>query len=297
MPRLGNYTTDLFDENGRFVGVEGLPFFKDIKVSNLVLKDAVAYRTIRHRNEKRNSYFYQTVKEPTIVLQHKEEILFIVDRRVLWDLIRNFDPQIGYRHFLEMLEYFSVFQILKDYLHDYADTAIGIWYHKSSSGKIITAIQLDEAPKETKHEEIIQYLDQHLEYDFTQSFFRVGKTSNYNVGVPKRHRSLYLQVIKDDMILEIKQVVTRGLTFIRVFKELEDGMVQMIPRIQFKKNLEFIDAERLYDKIQQAIDVMQTDFEYRKPAQEIRPRGKMTNDEWDAIQYQWFVNSFSKVGE
>ena len=293
MPRLGSNFHSLFDEAGVFVGLTGVPSYREVLVKHLEVVDAMAYRSERRYND--NRPYYATLKQPQILIKYKQEVFYIVDRRVLWDLIRNFDPEIDYRTFLEMLEYFSVYKIVEDYLLDYADKTLGVWLQQTEGGeKIIVSVQTTDEIQDVIHEEIIRYVGDRIEIDATESFMKVGKSAPTNT-TPKRHRSQILQIIKDDMILEIKDWMTRGKVEFRRLKEHEGYMVQMMKRITFKKNLAFIPSDVLYSKINDALEIIQTKYERTIVKTDYRPRGKMEDHEWDAIQYLWFMNYFSKV--
>ena len=102
MPRLGDTFHNVFGEDGKFVGfADDVPATKEVIVKNLQVKEAHAFRVQRYGERRR------LVKQPRIHLSYNKENLFIIDRRVCWDLIRNFDPEIRYLRFLEMLEYQS----------------------------------------------------------------------------------------------------------------------------------------------------------------------------------------------
>ena len=311
MPRLEDTLDDVFDRNGIFVGWSQDMFLDEpieLLVKNLQVKEAVAYRAEFKSNVRR------TVKEPKIHLTYKNTDLYIISRRVCWDLIRNFDPEIDYRTFLEMLEYFSLYKILEDYLHDYADRTLRCWVMETvpvgedeSRRTIITAIQHTETVSNIIHNEIVKYVKSKTEIDGHESFFRVGKSVNSQPGVSptthKRFNACYLRIIKGDMFLELQEQVGDGYaggrkprSEIRLFKEDGEGLVQMKPKMTFVRNLESIDSVVLYKYLDEIIETMEAKF-VKKPSANIqyKKRGKMTQAEWDTIQYMWFANSFSKV--
>ena len=306
MPRLEDTFHDIFDERGCFVGFANeLPeviVTKELLVKNLQVKEAAAYRI-----EKQGEY-RRLLKQPKIHLSYNKEDLFIIDRRVCWDLVRNFDPEIDYRTFLEMLEYFSLYKILEDYLHDYSDTTLTCYIMECVGGNnIITAISHTETVSNIIHNEIVKYVKSKTEIDGHESFFRVGKSVNSQPGVSptmhKRFNACYLRIIKGDMFLELQEQVGDGYaggrkprSEIRLFKEDGEGLVQMRPKMTFARNLESLDSIMLYEYLDEIIETMETKF-VKKPSANIqyKKRGKMTQAEWDTIQYMWFANSFSKV--
>ena len=116
----------------------------------------------------------------------------------------------------------------------------------------------------------------------------------------KRFNCVYLRIIKGDTFLEIKEQIgdrrsTGQTTQIRLFKEDEGGLVQMLPRKTFQRNLETMDSEILYENLDEIIKTMETKFIRKANAGDYRSRGKMSDREWDIMQYTWFCNSFSKV--
>ena len=245
MPRLEDTFHNIFDERGCFVGFANeLPeviVTKELLVKNLQVKEAVAYRT-----EKQGEY-RRLLKQPKIHFSYNKEDLFIIDRRVCWDLVRNFDPEIDYRTFLEMLEYFSLYKILEDYLHDYSDTTLTCYIMECVGGnKIMTAISHTATVQNLLHDEIIKYVKSKTEIDGHESFFRVGRSINAQPGISptmlKRFNCVYLRIIKEDMFLEIKEQIgdttSRDYqrTIVRLFKADEEALVQMLPKITFARN-------------------------------------------------------------
>tara|TARA_R100000995_G_scaffold14634_2_gene5730 strand:- start:162 stop:1073 length:912 start_codon:yes stop_codon:yes gene_type:complete len=301
MPRLGSNFHSLFDSDGVFCGLEGTPSYRELFVKNLKVEDAIAFRSEKRRDKKTRKPYYATIKQPQVLLHYKKEVLFIIDRRVLWDLIRNFDPDIDYRTFLEMLEYFSVYKIVEDYLLDYQDKTIGVWTQKANGESLIVAVQTTDEIQDIIHDEIIKYVSSKIDVDATESFMKIGKSQRRGSGrgcthtAPKKHRSQILRIIKGDMILEIKDWLTKGHTDIRLFMEHEGYMVQMIKRLTFRKNLSFIPSEILYKKIDNALEVMQHTYRRTGVKTDYRPRARMSDAEWDALQFWWFENYFSKV--
>lgn len=303
MPRLEDTFHNIFDERGCFVGFANeLPeviVTKELLVKNLQVKEAVAYRT-----EKQGDY-RRLLKQPKIHFSYNKEDLFIIDRRVCWDLIRNFDPEIDYRTFLEMLEYFSLYKILEDYLHDYSDTTLTCYIMECVGGnKIITAISHTATVQNLLHDEIIKYVKSKTEIDGHESFFRVGRSINAQPGISptmlKRFNCVYLRIIKGDTFLEIKEQIgdrrsTGQTTQIRLFKEDGEALVQMLPRKTFHRNLETIDSEILYANLDEIIKTMETKFIRKANASDYRGRGGMSDREWDIMQHTWFCNYFSKV--
>ena len=304
MPRLGDTFHNVFGEDGKFVGfADDVPATKEVIVKNLQVKEAHAFRVQRYGERRR------LVKQPRIHLSYNKENLFIIDRRVCWDLIRNFDPEIRYLRFLEMLEYFSLYKILEDYLLDYHDKTISLWTMQSEQGHtVITAIQRTEMVSNLIHEEIINYVKSKTQIDAHESFFRVGKSVGTAQGVSptalKRFTDVYLRIVKEDMIFQLKEQVGDGYagSFPRVelklFKEVDGGLVQMMPMITFSRNLESVDSEILYRKLNDVISLMTTTF-VKKANHHIKfkKKGMMSEKEWNTIQYLWFTNSFSKVEE
>lgn len=304
MPRLDDTFHNIFDERGCFVGfaneLPNLYGTKELLVKNLQVKEATAYRI-----EKQGEY-RRLLKQPKIHLSYNKEDLFIIDRRVCWDLIRNFDPEIDYRTFLEMLEYFSLYKILEDYLHDYSDTTLTCYVMGCVNGnRIITAISHTATVQNLIHSEIIKYVKSKTEIDGHESFFRVGRSINAEPGISptmlKRFNCVYLRIIKEDMFLEIKEQIgdttSRDYqrTIIRLFKADEEALVQMLPKITFARNLESLDSVILYEYLDEIIETMETKFIKKANAGDYRSRGAMSDQEWDIMQYTWFRNYFSKV--
>ena len=308
MPRLGDTFHNVFDSNGRFVGfANDVPRTKELIVKNLQVKEAQAFRVKMYQRPE--LLRRKLVKQPKIHFSYNNENLFIIDRRVCWDLIRNFDPSINYRIFLEMLDYFSLYKILEDYLLDFSDKTISVWTMQSTEGHtVITAIQRTEMVSNLIHEEIINYVKTKTQIDAHESFFKVGKS----VGSPKRvsptalkrFTDVYLRIIKADMIFELQEQVGDGYAGgdtrvrLKLLKEVDDGMVQMMPMITFARNLESVDSEILYGKLDDIINLMNSTFVKKESRHiEFRKKGMMSEKEWNTMQYLWFVNSFSKVEE
>ena len=305
----------LFDACGVFVGHHGTPKHQDIFVKKLRVIDAVAYRVEKRYDDKGKPYTVY-LKQPKVHLRYgthnAKRDFYIVDRRVVWDLLRNFDPYLDYRTFLEMLDYFSLYKILEDYLKDYSDKTLGVWLgsagHRKAKPRIIMAVQTTESTESLLHEEIISHVKERLEIDSTESFFKIGKTlkraSPHHVSataIPKVCRDVYLRIVKGDKILEVKEQVGKDFdrkykqsaTTVKVFLETFDGMVQMKPATYFKKNLEFIESEKLYEVIDSALKLMDEEWEQVRDY-EFRSKQSMTEMQYDEVQYLWFVNSFSQ---
>tara|TARA_Y100000361_G_scaffold149234_1_gene163214 strand:+ start:1019 stop:1939 length:921 start_codon:yes stop_codon:yes gene_type:complete len=301
----------LFDACGVFVGHHGIPIHQDIFVKKLRVIDAVAYRVEKRYDDKGKPYTVY-LKQPKVHLKYGVKDFYIVDRRVVWDLLRNFDPYLDYRTFLEMLDYFSLHKILEDYIKDYSDKTLGIWLgsagHRKAKPRIIMAVQTTESTENLLHGEIIAHVKERLEIDSTESFFKIGKTlkrvADANISataIPKVCRDVYLRIIKGDKILEIKEQVgndfdrkyKHSAASLKVFLETFDGMVQMKPATYFQKNLEFIESEKLYEAIDSALKLMDEEWEQVKDY-EYRSKGSMTEMQYDEVQYLWFANSFSQ---
>tara|TARA_R100000152_G_C6780545_1_gene213455 strand:+ start:834 stop:1649 length:816 start_codon:yes stop_codon:yes gene_type:complete len=267
------------------------------------IQEAQAFRYEYRRDEEHNKRYSILLKQPIIIISYKKETLTIIDRRVLWDLIRNFDPEIDYRTFLEMLDYFSVYKIVEDYLLDYNDRTLGVWVQKSNSKEsVIVGVQHTTEIQDLAHEEIVRYFKGKIRVDSWESFIKIGKSVKVSAGTtPRKHRSSVLRIIHDDMFVEITDKLTKkgrhkpNKVEIRLFKEVDDGLVQMRPLKRFVRNLTNLQRDILYANLDAVITDMTS--EYRRITSNVRykKRGKMTDQEWDKIQHLWFLNSFRKV--
>lgn len=288
----------LFNDNGQFIGCKGVPEYQDLIVNKLAVKDAVAYR-LEKRYDNAGKYYNVYLKQPKVRLTYGKKNLYIIERKVVWDLIRNFDPQLDYTTFLEMLDYFSLYKILEDYIREYSDMTLGIWVGKANKHAVIMAVQRTETIQNLLHEEVIGYTKKRLTIDSTESFFKIGRGSNYNAAIPKRCRDVYLRIIKGDKILEIKEQIGKSVqhrnkhrTTIRLYLETFYGMVQMTPAKYFRKNLEFIESDKLYEVIDSCLKLMDEDW-YQTKDYSHKNKSSVTETQYDELQYLWFVNSFS----
>ena len=204
-----------------------------------------------------------------------------------------------------MLDYFSVYKIVEDYLLEYSDKTLGVWVQKSKSkDNVIVGVQHTTEIQDLAHDEIVRYFKSKIKVDSYESFIEIGKSVRVSAGtMPRKHRSSVLRIIHDDMFVEIKDRITStnrnterpNKVEIRLFKEVDDGLVQMRPLKRFVRNLTNLQRDILYANLDAVITDMTS--EYRRITSNIkyRKRGKMLQDEWDKIQHLWFLNSFRKV--
>ena len=320
----------LLDDDGKPFPLKGTPRYVEIEVQDLVIKEAIAFRAERDYAED-GSYYYNYKKQPYVHLQVRKPTygnrrqLYITDRKVVWDLIRSFDPEITYFDFLRLLDEFSLHQMLEDFFHDYNGETIGVYFQHSRSKDNTSALKYVVVGVERRTGINAEDLGFQEVEEYIMSKVNLSKAHHrecFMEVLPKAHRNRKKAVVRykipsqqgllhaGQYTLEIILVcgtpydttkrgpnhssLVQGNTQMRLFLDSQRGRVQVMPVVHWAKQLEFVESEKLYSQIDKAIEIITGKVFRVLPGKNFADKWtlSMTPNEWDSIQYQNFLNYF-----
>lgn len=301
----------VLDEDGKPYGLKGSPRYVEVEVQDIVIKEAVAFRPQRYISEQGKPY-YNYKKQPYVHLEIKKRKsggrvqFYIMDRKVVWDLIRCFDPKINFRLFLQIIEEFSLYKILDDFFHDYNDETIGLYFQNSRSRNNTTSLNHVVVGVEPRVGINAEDLGFHETDEYIMTKLNLCKAHHkecfMKLNKRRRRKTAVVRYKKAPYTIEISAVcgkpydrsALQGNTQMRLFIDSDMGKAQVIPAVHWRKQLEFVESEKFYPEIDNAIEIITSKVFTTLPGKDfpVQWTHEMTVKEWDSIQHQHFLNYF-----
>jgi len=219
------------------------------------------------------------LKQPKIEITYNGKSYFILDRKVCYNLIRQFEPNITWSEWVEIQNFeLSLFRILDDYFKEYNNYIIKIWVENYNNINVIYDFETEDVSFG------IMRLN-NLKASIMYMSIEALKDWELHVVSDK------ISITKGDNTIEIQEY--EKFVIIRARKYVENGFVQTMPAIKILGIIETIQWYIVYESIMEAKDSLEkADKMQTRNIGSIKNTANMKTKEKDDIEHEWFLNSF-----
>lgn len=221
------------------------------------------------------------LKQPKIEITYNDKSYFILDRKVCYGLIKQFEPNITWSEWVDIQNYEkSLFKILDDYFNEYNTYIIKMWVEKYDDIQIIYDF-------ETEDPSFGMLRLNNMKASIMYMSIEALKDWELHVVSDK------ISITKGDNTIEIQEY--EKFVIIRARKYVENGFVQTMPATKIMGIIETIQWYIVYETIIEAKDSLEKadNMESRFWVHDfIKNTANMRTKEKDDIEHEWFLNSF-----
>jgi len=225
------------------------------------------------------------LKQPKVELIYNGESYFILDRKVCYNLIKQFEPNITWTEWVDIQNFeLSLYKILDDYFKEYSNYIIKIWVEKYNDNG--------------------NYLQIIYDFETEDPSFGILRLNNIKASV----MYMSIEALKDWVLHTVSDKITiskgdnkieiqeyEKFVIIRARKYVENGFVQTMPATKIMGIIETMQWYIVYETIIEAKESLEKadNMESRFWVHDfIKNTANMKTKEKDDIEHEWFLNSF-----